>query len=123
MANGFYSPKQYSDEAKLLYSKFGTDTLLMKYAFQMTQDAPLGFWKNDHYTAINLYKNIENIKSKGGKIFAQYGKDDGLYSSAQVDNLKQLVGEGSLRYYDNCSHNVFIDQQKQFLDQISIWTN
>lgn len=122
MQNGFYSPKQPSEEAKILYSKFSTDTLLQKYASKMTYEAPRGFWKNEKYTTIDLTSNLTNLIAKKIKIFGLYGKEDGLYSNQQVLELQNLIGANHLKYFDNCSHNVFIDQQGLFLDAIKTWT-
>ncbi|MBS1755080.1 MAG: alpha/beta fold hydrolase [Ferruginibacter sp.] len=118
MQNGFYTPKNPSVEAKNIYSKFRTDTLLIKYASKMSYEAPQGFWKNEKYTTIDLTKNLQALQKQDIKIFGLYGKDDGLYSAQQVTELQNLIGSSNLKYYDNCSHNVFIDQQTQFIDDI-----
>ena len=55
------------------------------------------------------------------KIYGIYGKDDGLYSAKQVSELERLIGKENLYYLDHCSHSVFADQQKQFLDLVSEW--
>ena len=55
---------------------------------------------------------------KKTKIYALYGKDYGLYSVDKVDQLSQIIGKNNLMYLDNCSHNVFIDQQTSFIDYL-----
>lgn len=122
MQNGFYTPKNSSVEAKNIYSKFRTDTLLSKYASQMSYEAPQGFWKNENYTTIDLTKNLQALHKKKIRLFGLYGKDDGLYSTQQVADLQTLIGSNNLKYYDNCSHNVFIDQQILFIEQIKKWS-
>ena len=122
MQNGFYTPKNPTAEAKNLYSTFRTDTLLKKYASQMNYQAPQGFWKNEKYTTIDLTDNIENLKKKKIKIFGLYGKNDGLYSIRQVEGLQKQIGADNVKYFDSCSHNVFIDQQRQFIDDVKMWT-
>lgn len=122
MQNGFYSPKNPTEEAKIIYSKFKADTLLVKYASLMTYQAPQGFWKNEKYTTIDLTSNLKNLQANNIKIRGLYGKDDGLYSTAQVKELQNLLGENNVRYIDNCSHNVFVDQQSQFIDAVETWT-
>jgi proline iminopeptidase len=121
MQNGFYTPKNPRADAKIIYSKFRTDTLLIKYASQMTYEAPQGFWKNEKYTTINLTKNLQALQKQKIKIFGLYGKDDGLYSAQQVSDLKNQFGSSNFKYLDNCSHNVFIDQQTEFIDAIKSW--
>lgn len=122
MQNGFYTPINPSAEAKNIYTKFKTDTLLTKYASQMSYEAPQGFWKNEKYTTIVLTKNLQSLQKQNIRIYGLYGKDDGLYSAQQVNDLQDLIGSSNIKYFDNCSHNVFIDQQTQFIDAINTWT-
>jgi len=122
MQNGFYTPKNPTAEAKNIYSKFRTDSLLTKYASQMTYEAPQGFWKNEKYTTIDLTKNLQGLIKQKIKVLGLYGKDDGLYSTQQITDLQNLIGSSNLKYFDNCSHNVFIDQQTQFIDAVITWT-
>jgi proline iminopeptidase len=121
MQNGFYTPKKPKDEAKALYANFATDPILKANASQMTYPAPQGFWKNESYTTIDLYNNIEILKAKNIKLFGLYGKEDGLFSEAQVMKLKDIIGENNLLYLDNCSHNVFVDQRAEFIKAIKSW--
>jgi proline iminopeptidase len=121
MKNGFYTPKNISEEAKNIYSKFKTDTILAKYASLMTYEAPQGFWKNEKYTTIDLTKSIQELQKQNVNIFGLYGKEDGLYSVQQVTDLQNLIGSNNLKYFDNCSHSVFIDQQIEFIDTLKAW--
>jgi proline iminopeptidase len=122
MKNGFYTPKNPTAEAKNIYSKFKTDTLLAKYASKMTYKAPQGFWKNEKYTTIDLSNKIQALQKNKIQLYGLYGKDDGLYSPQQVIDLQNLIGINNLIYFDNCSHNVFIDQQLQFVEQLKTWS-
>ncbi len=118
MQNGFYFPKQTTDEAKSIYSTLRSDTLVKKYASKMTFEAPQGFWLNEKYTGIDLTNNIKNIVKLNLPICGIYGKDDGLYSADQIESLKLLIGAKNVNYLDNCSHNVFIDQQTGFIEVV-----
>jgi proline iminopeptidase len=120
MQNGFYSPKKQSDEMKMIYAKFRKDTLI-QYASQMGYQAPQGFWKNEHYTTIDLTNSVKNVISKKVKLYGFYGKEDGLYSTAQVATIENLLGKENVLYLDNCSHNVFIDQQSIFIHKLKEW--
>ena len=55
------------------------------------------------------------------KIYGLYGKEDGLYAAYQIESLAKIIGEENLLYFDNCSHNVFIDQQSAFLNALTKW--
>lgn len=113
--NNFYSPKSRTEESKIILNNLKSDSLY-KYAGAMTIPAPLGFWKNENYTTIDLTNAIKDLILKKVKVIGLYGKDDGLYSPEQVSNLGNIIGKENLFYYDNCSHNVFIDRQAEFLE-------
>jgi len=121
MQNGFYSPKELNDEAKSIYAALGKDSAVMKYVSQMTYEGPKGFWKNEKYTSIELAENMKNLIIKGIPFYGMYGKEDGLYSSEQVAEFGLIAGENHLKYYDNCSHSVFVDQQSAFIDDLKAW--
>ncbi len=121
MQNGFYTPKEFSEDAQRIYFSFRNDSIIGEYGMQMTETAPEAFWKNEKYTTINLYPDIKNLVSKQMKIVGFYGKEDGLYSKDQVKELQNLIGKSNVKYYDGCSHNVFIDQQTQFLEAMKNW--
>lgn len=122
MQNRFYSPKQPTADAQKIYATFKTDTLLTKYASKMTQEPTKGFWKNEHYTTINLTDNITKLQKQGTKIYGIYGKEDGLYAPEQISGLQNIIGANHLKYLDNCSHSVFVDQQTEFITSIRTWT-
>lgn len=121
MQNGFYSPASPSEEAQQLYALFNTDPILQQYASKMTQQAPLGFWKKEQYTSLDLTPQLQAILDKNIPVLGLYGQEDGLYSKAQIQQLGQLLGSSQLHYWENCSHNVFIDQQGLFLSTLQNW--
>ncbi len=121
MQNGFYSPKQRTDEAKSIYATLKLDTLVKKYASSMTFEAPQGFWANEKYTSIDLTNNIKSLLKMNLPIYGIYGKEDGLYSPAQIESLTNLIGSNHVKYFDACSHNVFTDQQTLFIEAIKTW--
>jgi proline iminopeptidase len=122
MQNGFYTPKKITDEAKELYALFRSDSSLKKYAAQMTFEGPKGFWEHEHYTMLNLTEPIKKLVASKMKIFGLYGKEDGLYAPYQIAALADIIGAQNLKYYEDCSHNVFIDQQSEFLKAMKNWT-
>jgi len=117
MQNGFYSPKNPTNAAKERYHNLRKDSLA-KFASQMSYQAPQGFYRNEHYTSIDLTNNIKAVLRSGIPIYRIYGKEDGLYSLAQVARLNNMLGKNNLLYLDDCSHNVFIDQQEVFLKTV-----
>lgn len=122
MSNGFYSTKNPNKKAIELYQKFRTDSLLKKYASKMEYLAPQKFWENEKYTSISLTKSLKSLKVNKMNIFAIYGKEDGLYSKEQVESLKNNLGDNDVKYLEDCSHSVFIDQQEKFIELLKVWT-
>ncbi len=122
MQNGFYSPKSPNQEALAMYKLFRTDSILKINGSRMGHKQPQGFWKNEAYTTMDLSTNIEVLREKGLPIFGIYGKEDGLYSQEQIMELEELLGENKLLYLDDCSHSVFIDQQKLFIGALLNFT-
>jgi len=118
MKNGFYSSKNSTEEAKQIYAAFKNDPLY-KYAGSMDAAATMGFWKNENYTVLNLTNNIKALTAMNLNLVGLYGKDDGLYSAEQVSNLGEIIGSKNLFYFDDCSHNVYIDKQSEFLEVVS----
>ena len=121
MQNRFYYPKEPTEEALTTYKKFKTDSLLIKYSSQMTYEAPRGFWENENYTTIDLNENLKRVLKNNIPVFGLYGKDDGLFSEIQIGNIENIIGEDNFDYINNCSHNLFIDQQTKFINSLIKW--
>ena len=84
--------------------------------------AYVGFWKNEKYTTLNLNQEVKQLSKNDIPVFGLYGKDDGLFSETQIRNIEKLIGEDNLVYLNNCSHNLFIDQQTRFINALKKWT-
>ena len=121
MQNGFYYPKNITEEANHIYKRFKKDSALIKYSYKLTYEAPKGFWNNENYTSLDLKKNLEQLVNIGIPVFGLYGEDDGLFSKQQVNYIKKVMGVNNLKYLSNCSHNVFIDQQTKFVGALIEW--
>jgi len=121
MKNGFYSPKEPTDNAKKLYQELGSSELY-GVAKEMTTPAPQGFSKNEKYTTIDLSGYIKDLVNKKMKVYGLYGQEDGLYSAQQVIELNLILGSiDNLAYFDHCSHSIFMDQQDKFIDALKKW--
>lgn len=114
MQSGLYATADPTEEARSIGARFRTDTL-SRLASQMTMPAPMGFWRSEHYTTLDLAPAIAALVAARLPVYGLYGKEDGLYAPAQVAALAALIGERNLRYLDRCSHNVFIDRQPEFI--------
>ena len=116
-SSSFYLPKEMTDEAKDLYSKLKVNPIVENTAYQAVQ----GFWKNERYTTLDISEKIQKLLNQKVQVYALYGKEDGLYSVGQLSDLQKMIPSAHFKYLDNCSHNVFIDQQELFCKYISEW--
>lgn len=121
MQNGSYSPRKRSEEAEKISAAFRKDSVLADLARKMTMPPVNGFWKNEQYTTLDLSSTLEMFKATNIRVYGLYGKEDGLYADAQIQKLKKLIGENQVLYLDDCSHNVFVDQQEIFIRQVTQW--
>lgn len=120
MANKFYLPKKISPQAKKLYGSLYADSLYQHYSAKPDFKAPLGFWKKEKYTSIDFSDTIPKLKDRV-KLYGIYGQDDGILPKNEVARLAKGIGEENVISLENCSHNIFIDQQEAFLEQLQIW--
>lgn len=91
---------------------------LTPYFSKMETDAPMGYFKNDNYTNLDLSEEIKSLVKNGISIFGIYGSEDGLYSADQLNRLKELLLPNHFMVIEQSSHSVFIDQRAEFIEQI-----
>ncbi|WP_160138653.1 alpha/beta hydrolase [Chryseobacterium sp. c4a] len=84
------------------------------------QNSPIKFYKNEPLNNLDNTAVLKEIKRKGIPLFAVYGKNDGIFSEKQLNNLKNIVGKENFKLIDNCSHYLFVDQQDEFLKFIEL---
>ena len=83
-------------------------------------NAPLLFYKNESKTNIDTKPILKQLKRQVN-LFAIYGQQDQIFSSKQLNDLKKIVTNNHFKVIDNCSHYLFVDQQKVFVDTIQKW--
>ncbi|WP_343672096.1 alpha/beta hydrolase [Chitinophaga sp.] len=119
--NGFFATPHRTEAAQAIYKKLDADTLYQHYA-NLSNDTPSNeFWKHEKYSTINNTPVIEKIVAKGIPVFAIYGKDDGLYSPAQIASLKAVIGNNHLLYLPDAAHYLYNDQQTHFLGGMRVF--
>uniref|UniRef100_F4C2N5 Alpha/beta hydrolase fold protein n=1 Tax=Sphingobacterium sp. (strain 21) TaxID=743722 RepID=F4C2N5_SPHS2 len=84
--------------------------------------APIQFYKNETLRNIDTKSILTKLKSTTA-IFAIYGKQDGIFSPKQLQDIKNIVTPDNFVLIDNCSHYLFVDQQFEFIDVIKKWVN
>ncbi|WP_343690112.1 alpha/beta hydrolase [Chitinophaga sp.] len=120
--NGFFDTPHPNELSVKLNQMITNDTVLMRMKADTSNPASVGFWRNEKYTMLNIYPKIKTIQQKHVNVYAIYGKDDGLFSEDQVNKVRaELSSDAHLKYFDNCSHPAFIDQQELFLEAVSNW--
>lgn len=117
MQCGLYIPSQVTTEARSLYRSMASQPdagLLAKSEF-----APVsGLYKSEAYTTLDMRSVFARCAENGVNLWGIYGEDDGLFDDVQLKVLKDVIGEKHCTVVENASHNVFIDQQKFFLDAL-----
>ncbi|OCA76996.1 alpha/beta hydrolase [Chryseobacterium artocarpi] len=83
-------------------------------------NSPITFYQNEKRNNLDNTSVLKEIKRKGISIFAVYGKNDGIFSQKQLNDLKNIVGKNNFKLIDNCSHYLFVDQQEEFLKFIEL---
>ncbi|AJW64107.1 Proline iminopeptidase [Elizabethkingia miricola] len=81
-------------------------------------NSPSIFYKNEKQNNIDTKSVLKKIKKQHVKLFAVYGKDDGIFNTKQLKDIQNIVGKDNFQLIDNCSHYLFVDQEKIFLDFI-----
>jgi len=123
MQNGFYTPKAPSNSALQIYKDLNNNAMYKTHGTTMTTEAPQGFWENENYTTIDLTQKLKGLLDNGIPIYGLYGKDDGLFSENHIMKLESIIPKNNFKYFKNSSHNVFIDQQKEFIKALKNWNH
>lgn len=82
--------------------------------------APILFYKNEIRNNIDTKAILKKLKNKV-KLFAIYGKQDNIFSEKQLNDLQKIVTKKNFKIIENCSHYLFVDQQKTFIDTVEKW--
>lgn len=117
--NNFFKMPNPTAESKKLYAGYETGEFFKVNI--RNKNAPLLFYQNEKQNNIDSRPLLKKIKTSGVPIFAIYGKDDGIFSSAQITSIKNIAGEKHFAFLDNCSHYLFVDQQNDFLLNLKKW--
>ena len=117
--NGFFKMPNPTAESKKLYADYEAGEFYKTNI--RNKNAPLVFYQNEKQNNIDTRPFLKEIKAAGVPIYGIYGKDDGVFSLAQINSLKVITGENHFALLDNCSHYLFVDQQAAFQSNINKW--
>jgi proline iminopeptidase len=114
----FFTMPSPTPESQQLRSKYESGEF---YAVNFRNpESPLKFYKNESQNNLDNTSVLKEIKKRGIPIFAVYGKDDGIFSEKQLNDMKNIAGKQHFQVIDNCSHYLFVDQQGEFLQFMSL---
>lgn len=119
--NGFFDVPNRTEEAQRLYAQLQIDTTYQGLQSRRNSVASKAFHEHEHYSTIDNLPLLLKLKARGIGLYAIYGKDDGLYSPAQVEAVQRVTGSAHLRYLDRCAHAPFLDQQTEFVNALTQW--
>lgn len=117
--NNFFKIPHPTEESKKLYAAYDASDFFKTNI--RNKNAPLLFYQNEEKNNIDTRPSLKKIKAEGIPIYAIYGKEDGVFSTEQLSSIKNLAGKNHFALLDNCSHYLFVDQQKEFLSHIEKW--
>ncbi|KAF2341246.1 alpha/beta fold hydrolase [Flavobacterium tistrianum] len=117
--NNFFKMPNPTAESKKLYANYEAGEFFKTNI--RNKNAPLVFYQNEKQNNIDTRPILKKIKTAGVPIYGIYGKQDGIFSSAQINSLKAITGEKRFVFLDNCSHYLFVDQQTAFLSKLKYW--
>lgn len=117
--NGFFSVRKPGEEAKKISREYESSVLYKSDI--RNKRAPEIFYRNEKLTNIDTKPVLKELKKKNVRIYALYGKQDGIFSTSQINSLENITGEANLKYLDNCAHYLYVDQQLEFLNSIKVW--
>lgn len=112
MKLGLYNPSFLSESAQQFYKD------LEKSQIAVTPAPVKGFHEKENYTLLDITEVLKKV-GKQNPICALYGAEDGLFDEAQFKKMENIVGSKNFKIFQNASHNVFIDQRREFLDKLT----
>ena len=117
--NDYFKMPNPTEESKKLYAAYDSSEFFKTNI--RNKNAPLLFYQNEKKNNIDTRSSLKKIKAEGIPIYAIYGKQDGVFSDDQINSIKNLAGKNHFALLDNCSHYLFVDQQKEFLSNVKNW--
>jgi proline iminopeptidase len=117
--NGFFKMPYPTEESEWLRKNYESSEFFKNNI--RNQNAPRLFYQNEKQTNINTTLNLKRIQQKYIPVYAIYGIQDRIFSTQQLMDIQGLVGQNQFKLLDNCSHYLFVDKQKSFVEAIKGW--
>jgi proline iminopeptidase len=114
---GLYTPSHSTPERDAIMKTLNSDTLAP--LLKENDIIPVrGMYDDIHYTTLNTGSLLDEMAVQHVWLFGIYGDEDGLFDKAQLDDIAKHTGKNNFVLVKGSSHNVFIDQQKTFLNLV-----
>lgn len=115
----FFNVQNPDEENIKLHQQYESSELFKQNI--RNKNAPLLFYKNEARNNIDVMPELKKIQQQKVQLYAIYGKQDGIFSTRQLKQIKQLTGNQHFALLNNCSHYLFVDQQQKFIQQLIQW--
>lgn len=116
-AYGYFKMPNPTEEFEIVNRRY-TQSEFFKNNIRNDQ-APIRFYQNEKQVNVDTTPILSTLKNRGVKLYGLYGKQDGIFSEGQLQDLQRLIGPSQFHLLDNCSHYPFVDQNKAFLDHLT----
>lgn len=116
-AYGYFRMPAPTEESEIVNNRY-TKSEFFKDNIRNDQ-APVTFYKNEKRVTMDTTPILNSLKKRGRKLYALYGKQDGIFSKAQLQDVQKLIGKHNFYLIDNCSHYPFVDQNITFVNIIT----
>jgi proline iminopeptidase len=92
--NGYFEMPKPTDKASKLCSSYEASDFYKTNI--RNKNASIIFYKNEKLNTIDTKPILEKLKNSKLRIYAIYGKQDGIFSASQIDYIKNLAGKKTL---------------------------
>jgi proline iminopeptidase len=113
MICGFYKAKNPTAEALALTDKIRNSPDAL-YLSKMNNEPVSGFYKNEHYTTLDVTANVIGLKQKL-PVYGICGQEDGLFDLAKLDLLQFTLGVEHFRLLEGAS--MFLSISRRLLSR------
>lgn len=117
--NGFFRMPEPTREAYILRQEYKRSDFFKKN--KRNESSPELFYRNEPLKNIEVTSVLKKLSENDLDIYGIYGRQDSIFSRHQIRELVDAVGVKHFRYIDNCSHYLFVDQQRIFIKRIVKW--
>lgn len=114
MQMGAYVPRVKSSEAEAIMATVRQDSAA-RFMRDMTPGPTMGIYMAERYTLLNMGETWRRLIALMPVGFI-VGMDDGLFDTAHIGAIRDIIGTNRTIVIEGASHNVFIDKRIDFIE-------